>query len=159
MKECIKCPNCNYIMEKILYYEYIDGLDDFIRKNNILYGGMFPILDENFSKMVYHCLKCNISYSEDLKKQIRGNAFNYNVEFAKNEIIRLVEEISNDVYKDLDNDEIEYLKKNPKYDHFGFGSHIRNKFVYNNDKIKYKIDADTLAHKIYDKLIEKIKEK
>ena len=42
MKECIKCPNCNYIMEKILYHEYIDGLDDFIDDCMVEYGVRIP---------------------------------------------------------------------------------------------------------------------
>ncbi len=72
---------------------------------------------------------------------------------------QLVDEISDDVIKDLNEEEIKQLKTNPPYSHFGFGLYIRNNYIYNNPKIDFLVEPDSLSGMIYAKIIEKILKK
>ncbi len=79
-------------------------------------------------------------------------------EFYENyeEIEKLVDKLADDIINNLDKKMIKKLKRRPKYDHFGFGLYIRNNYIYNNEQIKYMIEADDLSSEIYDRIIEKL---
>lgn len=103
-------------------------------------------------RIIYHCYNCDRSYSKNLEKYI----IEKQVYYPYKEINDLGNEITNDVIKNLDEEIINDLKTNPEYNHFGFGLYIRNNYVYNNDKIKYRIEPDDFSKKIYNKILENL---
>ncbi len=153
-----KCPNCNEQMKTILYREPDEAIEKYSNENKIFYRGLEQKNSDRDSeeRIVFHCYNCDRSYSRNLKIFVEEtqNDFPYNE--VENYINELIEEIANDIIGDLDYETIDELKKKPEYSHFGFGLFIRNNYIYNNDKIKYRVEADSFSSKIYDKILEKI---
>ena len=156
-EEIPKCPNCNNQMVAVWYHVPNELIKKFADSKQIFYKGLEDKEVDIFSsnRISYHCYYCNRSYSRDLERFIIEESNCKKVmEEAQAIIDKLVCELANDIINDLDNNTIEELKLKPEYSHFGFGLYIRNKYIYNNKKNKYRIDADHLSSLIYDKILE-----
>lgn len=153
-----KCPKCNEQMRAIWYHEPEEIIEKFSKENKIFYRGLdLKKSDRNSEeRIVYHCYNCERSYSRNLKIYIEETQSQYPYYEFENYINKKIDEIADDVINDLDSDTIDELKKKPEYSHFGFGLFIRNNYIYNNDKIKYRIEADGFSGRIYDKILEKL---
>lgn len=153
-----KCPKCNEQMKVIWYHEPEDAIEKYSREKKIFYRGLdFKNSDrDSEDRIVYHCYNCDRSYSRNLKIYVEETQGQYPYYKIESYINNLIDEIANDVINDLDSDTIDKLKKKPEYSHFDFGLFIRNNYIYNNDKIKYRVEADSFASKVYDKILEKL---
>lgn len=151
-----QCPNCEKQMVLIWYHEPNEIIEQFVKEKKIFYRGL-ELKDSNETpqeRIIYHCYNCNRSYSQNLEKYIEESK----VEYPYQELDSLIDELATEIINKIDDKLKEELKKQSKYSHFGFGLYIRNNFVYNNDKIKYRVEADSFSHKIYDKIMEKLSE-
>lgn len=156
-----KCPKCKNRLVHIIYSIPEEFFIEEEKKQKCFYGGCkYKQVFDNTEMhkkmdMVYHCFNCNLSYDEELK----NNIFEKDRHYFLDEFNFLVSDISDDVIKELDEEDKKILLKNDNYidHHFGFGLYIRNNFIYQNDKIKYKIEADFLSHRIFDEIIKKLK--
>ena len=156
MNKIPKCPNCNIQMRPVWYHDPTNHLEKYIKQFNIYYRG-FAYKNEdihNPERIIFHCFNCNRSYSKNLKKYVVENNMEEILKEAKQEIDRLVNEIAKNIINDLDEAAKTKLKKHPPYNHFGIGLYIRNNYVYNNKKIKYKVDADDLSSKVYYRILD-----
>ena len=88
-------------------------------------------------------------FSEDVDKLLD--------EEVKEEIVKIV----NNELEILTDEEKQYLLDHSDYveHHFFYGLHLRNTYIYGNEKIKDIgfFDADELSHIIFDKIIDAIK--
>lgn len=156
-----KCPKCKNRLVHIIYSIPDEFFIEEEQKQKCFYGGckykqIFDNTEMNKKMdMVYHCFNCNLSYD----KELNNNIFEKDRHYFLDEFKFLVSDISDDVIKELDEEDKKSLLKNDDYidHHFGFGLYIRNNFIYQNDKIKYKIEADFLSHRICDEIVKKLK--
>ena len=76
----------------------------------------------------------------------------------KDKMVLLVNEITDKVWEQLNDENREKLKKTSSSPlHFTFGIQIRNKYIHNDKRCK-DIDADNLSAAIIGKLIRRAKE-
>lgn len=156
-----KCPNCQNKMVPIIYSNPDEFFLEEEQKQNLFYGGCKykEEFDDNEINeklnMVYHCFNCNLSYDKKLENHIIEKDRHYFLD----ELSLIVNDISDDVIKKLNQEEKKSILEHDNYidHHFGFGLYIRNNFIYNNDKIKYKIEADFLSHRIFDEIVKKLR--
>lgn len=148
------CPICDKKMVHIWYGlpdEYIENL---VNEKQIFYRGLEDknVDRDSSDRIMYHCYNCNNSFSRNLNIVIHEEEVFYPYEEVEN----LICSIAEDVITSLNDAEINDLKLNKKYSHFGFGLYIRNNFIYKNDKIKYRLPVDDFGYMIFEKVIEKI---
>ncbi|MDD6224324.1 MAG: hypothetical protein PUB18_04915 [bacterium] len=158
MSNIPKCPNCEKQMVIVWYHEPNEIIEEFINEKKCFYRGLDIKNEDRESpnRIKYHCYNCNRSYSSDLKKHVVEIDSMGFLKKAQKELDNIVNELADRVINDIEESTKEELKSKPEYSHFGFGLYIRNKFIYGNDKIKYRLEADHLSHLIYDKILEKI---
>ena len=149
-----KCLNCKEQMVMVLYNEPREFIEKLVKEKKFFYRGLELKSEDRDSedRIIYHCYNCDRSYSKTLEKYIIEKQISY----PYKEINDLINEIASDVIKKLDEGVINDLKINPEYNHSGFGLYIRNNYIYNNDKIKYRIESDDFSEKIYNKILEKL---
>ena len=149
-----KCLNCKEQMVMVLYNEPREFIEKLVEEKKFFYRGLELKSEDRDSedRIIYHCYNCDRSYSKNLEKYI----IEKQVYYPYKEINDLVNEITNDIIKNLDEETIHDLKTNPEYNHFGFGLYIRNNYIYNNNKIKYRIEPDDFSKKIYNKILENL---
>ncbi len=156
-KEIPLCPKCQNQMAVVWYHEMEDLIEQFVKERKVFYRGIELKEDRNNPNQIkYHCYNCNRSYSKNLEKfVIETDCIEY-VEQAKQILQNTVDELSDEVIKELSDEDKQELKSKPEYSHFGIGLYIRNNFIYGNDKLAYRFEADSLSKKIYDRILEKI---
>lgn len=149
-----KCPNCKEQMVIVLYNEPKKFIEKLVEEKKFFYRGLELKSEDRDSedRIIYHCYNCDRSYSKNFKKYI----IEKQVYYPYKETNDLLNEIASDVIKNLDEETINNLKTNPEYNHFGFGLYIRNNYIYNNEKIKYRIEPDSFSEEIYNKILEKL---
>lgn len=96
-----------------------------------------------------------------LSKQDKAS-FDYvfnSVEFYSNASTEeeYIEDVVNDIIRQLDDEDKEYYLHNPEYDHMFVGSWIRNEYLWNK-RVPSDKDEDELSEVIFKRMIEKIKE-
>ena len=159
MSKILKCPNCNYKMVIIWYNSPVDLIKKFVDEKKVYYRGLEDknVDRDSDERIIYHCYNCNRSYSKNLKKYVEEKkTFDEIVKQAQVEINNIVVMLADDVINDIADNTKQELKRKPEFSHFGFGLYIRNKYIYINEKIKYRIEADDLSYKVYNKIIEKL---
>ena len=162
MSKIPKCPNCKQQMVFIWYLFPDERIKKFVDEKRVYYKGLESIkIDrESPERIIYHCYNCNRSYSKNLKKYDKENkSFNEIMEQTQKEVDDIINMLADEIINNLDDNIRQELKKKSEYNHFGFGLYIRNNYIYNNEKIKYRFEADDLSSMIYDKIIEKLSEK
>ena len=70
------------------------------------------------------------------------------------EINKLDDKILLQILNEMTNDQIKKLK-GVGYNHYGNGLYIRNNYIYNNKKIREKIEPDEFSYLVYSKLLDK----
>lgn len=82
-------------------------------------------------------------------------------ELLNEEIKKEIDKIVNKELEILSEEEKQYLLDHSDYveHHFFYGLHLRNTYIYRNEKIKDIgfFDADELSHIIFNKIIDAIK--
>ena len=152
-----KCPNCKNEMVMVWYDEPNEFIEQFVEEKKIFYRGL-ELKDEDINnpdRITYHCYNCSRSYSKNLKNFVEEKEVLYPYE----EIDKIVNDIAEKVIAQLSKKELNYLKQNDEYEHFGFGLYIRNNYIYKNENLKYRVEPDDFGYKIFERVIEKIKEK
>ncbi len=66
-----------------------------------------------------------------------------------------IDDVVNDIIEQLDEETKQYYASGPEYDHIGFGTSIRNEYLWNRN-IPSDKHPDDLSEIIYKKLIEKL---
>ena len=148
------CPNCNEKMAIIWHCEPKEFIEEYVKAKKVFYGGLelANVDRDSPDRIIYHCYNCNRSYSKNLKRYVEESK----VEYPYEEMENLVNDIADEVIDNLKDEIKEQLKLRPRYSHFEFGLYIRNNYIYNNNKIKYRIEPDELSYKIYNKILEKL---
>ena len=148
------CPNCKHQMVIVWYHEPHEMIDKFMKEKKIFWRGLeLKNTDrENPERIIYHCYNCSRSYSKNLIHYIEETS----VKYPYKEINDLIEKIATRVIDELSAEDKKKLKIHNQYEHFGIGLYIRNNYIFNNEDIKYRMDADELSLTIYNKVIERL---
>jgi len=147
------CSKCGNLMVIIFYCIPNEIIEKFVNEKKIFYGGLELKNSNRENKLIYHCYNCNMSYSRNMKIK----KYQVKVKYPYEQIEKIISNLADKVIDTLKSESIENLKKKSEYEHFGLGLYIRNNFIYNNDEIPYRIDADDISSLVFYKIIEKIK--
>lgn len=156
----VLCPECGKNLKYICYDEPDEVFTTLYRTKQVFFGENYEeemCLEED-KRLTYHCFNCNKSYSKDLTRVVDQEYSRNRIENIHIITDHLANEIADLEMEKLDLNDQLYLIKHPKYNYFGFGEYLRNKYVFPK-KFGFKINADNVAHKAFNELVKRSKKK